>query len=55
MQALQSVGVLAALNCPPGKRPANREVLVWQLIDPDGNTHKAVNLLDWARKIICCF
>lgn len=22
----------------------------WVLIDPDGNTHKAVNLLDWARK-----
>lgn len=27
-----------------------KEALVWRLIDPDGNTHKAVNLLDWARK-----
>lgn len=36
---------------PAGQKgPQNREALVWQLIDPDGNTHKAVNLLDWARK-----
>ena len=32
------------------KGSQNREALVWRLIDPDGNTHKAVNLLDWARQ-----
>lgn len=51
MQTLQSVGVSAALKLPGGqKSPQNREALVWRLIDPDGNTHKAVNLLDWARQ-----
>ena len=51
MQTLQSVGVSAALKLPGGQKgPQNREALVWRLIDPDGNTHKAVNLLDWARQ-----
>jgi hypothetical protein len=51
MQTLQSIGTSAALELPAGQKgPQNREALVWQLIDPDGNTHKAVNLLDWARK-----
>lgn len=51
IQTLQSIGASAALKLPAGQKgPQNREALVWRLIDPDGNTHKAVNLLDWARK-----
>lgn len=43
MQTLQSIGTSAALELPAGQKgPQNREALVWQLIDPDGNTHKAV-------------
>lgn len=44
-------GIAAAMAIPEGQRgPQNREALVWVLIDPSGNYHEAVNLLDWARK-----
>lgn len=51
MEKLQPIGVKAAMNIPEGQKgPQNRESLVWILVDPAGVCHKAVNLLDWARK-----
>lgn len=51
MEKLQPIGVKAAMNIPGGQKgPQNRESLVWILVDPAGVFHKAVNLLDWARK-----
>ncbi len=48
--AIQAAGTKAALNMPEGQRgPQNREAKVWILIDPDGNYHRVINLLDWAR------
>lgn len=44
-------GLAAANALPESQRGAqNREALVWLLIDPNGNYHEAVNLLDWARR-----
>lgn len=44
-------GLAAANALPENKRgEQNREALVWLLIDPNGNYHEAVNLLDWARR-----
>lgn len=43
-------GLTAAFAIPEGQKgPQNREALVWILVDPSGNYHKAINLLDWAR------
>lgn len=51
MKRIQKVGVEAALKLPEGQRgEQNREAKVWTLIDPDGNYHRVVNLLDWGRK-----
>lgn len=51
MAKISQEGAKAALAIPAGQRgPQNREALLWILIDPQGNYHKAVNLLDWARK-----
>ena len=51
LAAVQSDGVKAAMELPESQKgPQNRESLVWILIDPAGGYHKAVNLLDWARK-----
>lgn len=51
MKELQKVGAEAALRIPAGQKgPQNRNALVWILIDPDGQYHMAVNLLDWARE-----
>lgn len=44
-------GLEAAAVIPAGQKgPQNRESLVWILIDPYGQYHKAVGLKDWARK-----
>nr|DAG67520.1 MAG TPA: adenylate kinase [Caudoviricetes sp.] len=51
MAKIQQAGTSAALQLAAGQRgPQNREALVWILIDPMGNYHKAVGLNDWARK-----
>lgn len=51
MDVLQPIAAKAAMAIPEGQRgPQNRESLLWILIDPQGNYHKAVNLTDWARK-----
>lgn len=51
MVKIGPAGTKAALSIPEGQRgPQNRGALLWILIDPQGNYHKAVNLLDWARK-----
>lgn len=51
MTNMQKAGMDAALKIPAGQRgPQNREALLWILIDPAGQYHKAVNLVDWARK-----
>lgn len=44
-------GLAAAKALPESQRgEQNREALAWLLIDPSGNYHEVVNLLDWARK-----
>ena len=52
-QAKQQVvhATQAAHAIPEGKRgPQNRECKVWILRDPEGNLHKAVGLMPWARE-----
>lgn len=51
MRQIQKAGAEAALKLLEGQRGVqNRGAKVWTLIDPDGNYHRVVNLLDWARK-----
>ena len=50
-EASSPKGLAAAALLPENQKgPQNREALVWVLIDPSGNQHCVVNLLDWARK-----
>lgn len=51
MRNLQPMAVEAALKLPGGQRgEQNREARIWTLVDPEGNYHRVVNLLDWARE-----
>lgn len=44
-------GTAAALALPEGQRgPQNRESMVWELIDPDGNHLTVIGLAEWARQ-----
>lgn len=41
----------AAMALPESQRgPLHRDAKIWTLIDPDGNRHHVVNLLNWARE-----
>lgn len=50
MDRLSASGLSLIADMPDSQRgPQNRESMVWELIDPDGNHIIVKNLLDWAR------